>query len=694
MKIMKIINLLIISCLCILITQSSVLPVYQEKMMESNKFSSIRSVLNESLQTDSTELLPCKTMQTTLKSFNPNQLKPHKADDLPSSFSWTENDGDWTSPVKNQGNCGSCWDFAAIGLIESLINIEENHPGLDPDLSEQYVLSCLSGAGSCNGGLSQKALELIISTKEKGNFYNGVPLESCMPYQADDTFPCENKCHDWIDYLVPLTDYGSWDSYGFEEDRERIKTMIMEKGPVISDIYASEDFRSWGRRNHKKTDIYPYEKPIIWSNHVVIIVGWKDDLQLTNGGYWICKNSWGKSWGNNGFFNIEYNGQGIDNGYIIWADYNPYSYDWNPVSRPGGPYTADMNERITFNGSKSFDVEDAELEYEWDFGNNITKTGSKVTYHFPNRGIYTVSLTVMDTQGNKDTKKTAVFIEPWKTKDSWTYRCNRLDLHVNHDDIELLLHLTIPQMSIEISDENSTSYQVRFYGEIHDETMLLISNYSKDQELVFSKSIISGVLTISKKRFFITDIQLDVHGRLGFKNFFPSLFNFPFSAEFSIDSKEKLQLLQFPLFTGKTYDIPLTSFDVNGTISSPLFDLVYLINTIADLFGKSFLPEPINQLLPNIDIKEALDTTFGSNRLTMACLPGLTVKNETKTVEAGTFPAYAITIPSLGEFSYSHSVENIIQMTLNLSKLNTPKGFIDLSMDLELVETTYQSKHE
>jgi len=67
---------------------------------------------------------------------------------------------------------------------------------------------------------------------------------------------------------------------------------------------------------------------------VVCIVGWKDDDSIQNGGYWICKNSWGTDWGYDGFANIEYGSMNIDksrfpfDGFILWVDYNPDDYAW------------------------------------------------------------------------------------------------------------------------------------------------------------------------------------------------------------------------------------------------------------------------------------------------------------------------------------------------------------------------------
>ena len=357
---MKLNSLLIFTCILLLITPTTA-SFIQHPGTLTKRSSPVNNTFSNQL--NSNNISYCKTMQTTIKTIN-NSLPKPSIQQVPSSFSWTKNQGDWTTPAKDQGNCGSCWDFAAISIIESIINIKEQNPDLDPDLSEQYVLSCLNSAGSCRGGLPYRALQYIIETTENGNYCNGVPLEVCMPYQADDSIPCSEKSADWVEHLVPITDYGRWDSEGSNEDRQRIKTTIREKGPIVTDIYAKETFRTWGRTHHNPIDYYLYEDPIFLSNHVINIVGWHDDQTINNGGYWICKNSWGQYWGYNGFFNIEYGALGVDNGYIIWSDYNPESYNWAPVADIGGPYHGLVNETIIFTAENSFDVENQQLTYQ------------------------------------------------------------------------------------------------------------------------------------------------------------------------------------------------------------------------------------------------------------------------------------------------------------------------------------------
>ena len=75
---------------------------------------------------------------------------------FPPSWDWRNAEhngkvGDWCTPVRNQGSCGSCWAFSAIGALEAIINIREGSPYLDIDLSEQQLLSCPPDSGGCDG---------------------------------------------------------------------------------------------------------------------------------------------------------------------------------------------------------------------------------------------------------------------------------------------------------------------------------------------------------------------------------------------------------------------------------------------------------------------------------------------------------------------------------------------------------------
>jgi len=235
--------------------------------------------------------------------------------------------GDWTTPVKSQGSCGSCWDFAALGALESIINIRAHDPNLDMDLSEQYLLSCPSSSGGCSGWNAYWAYVYLYS-------HGGIIPENCFPYRANDGIPCDTKCDDWREKLLPVTGYGAIRS----PDRETLKEMIVNFGPVVAEMAVYGDFGSYTGGIYE----HPGEEPTSDINHQVVIVGYDDGQRC-----WICKNSWGSDWGENGWFRIAYGDCQIEH-YIVYANFTPVI----PVL--GGPYYGEVGEEMEFDGGKSY----------------------------------------------------------------------------------------------------------------------------------------------------------------------------------------------------------------------------------------------------------------------------------------------------------------------------------------------------
>jgi C1A family cysteine protease len=163
-------------CLCMLMIG---LPLSMMYTTNNNHTSVIANDTHESegCGCESPDLTRKQPQLIDLISENDSLLsqKPTIREDLPAYFSWRDTNGtDWTTPAKDQGNCGSCWDFAAIGALESIIQIREEYAALDLDLSEQYVLSCLHSAGSCKGGAAFSVYRLIKSNTSQGNYCNGI----------------------------------------------------------------------------------------------------------------------------------------------------------------------------------------------------------------------------------------------------------------------------------------------------------------------------------------------------------------------------------------------------------------------------------------------------------------------------------------------------------------------------------------
>ena len=216
---------------------------------------------------------------------------------LPSHLDWRDNNGDWVTAVKNQSACGSCWDFSATAQVETWWQIYNADPDSNIDLSEQFVLSC-SGAGSCDGGGVEAAL----------TFYqqNGVPLESCMPYQVDDGVPCSDACLDWQQQAVSIP---GWGYVTLEESIvDNIKQAVL-RHPVSVSYTVYEDFRAY------TGGVYEHVLGVSVGGHAVLIVGWDDANEC-----WIVKNSWGPNWGENGYFRIKWGDSGM-------GAYVPFIYD-------------------------------------------------------------------------------------------------------------------------------------------------------------------------------------------------------------------------------------------------------------------------------------------------------------------------------------------------------------------------------
>ncbi len=330
--------------------------------------------------------------------------KPVVTGTLPSSFSWMNYNGhDWTTPARDQGYCGSCWAFGAVSALESRINIAWNTSDLDIDLSEQYILSCLSAAGSCGGGNSYAAYKYIQSTSAAGNYCNGIITESCLPYQADDSVPCSEKSPDWKTKLIPIAGYGSWVPH-YPDDINAIKSQIVNEGPVVTYFYATNDFMYWGDSHHSPTDYYHYVAHESL-NHAVAIVGYKDDQSIGHGGYWIVKNSWGTGWGYNGFFNIEYGSLNIDNSQITWVKYNAtpiVAFTATPVNPGIGVPLHFIDASTPLLGHIT--------SWSWNFGDSNTSQDQNPTHSYTAVGTYPVTLNVTDSTGHTGSITQNVYI--------------------------------------------------------------------------------------------------------------------------------------------------------------------------------------------------------------------------------------------------------------------------------------------
>jgi len=218
-----------------------------------------------------------------------DELPPPLLTNTQPLFDWRALNG--VTPIKDQGNCGSCWDFAGTAAFESAYLIAEH---IVPDFSEQAVLSCNADGNDCNGGQCDNVFNFFIN--------RGAVDESCMPYQADDTVPCTMDECDIIAYLQSYSPVPN--------NVDAIKNSLT-MGPVTTYFCVFDDFNGYSDGCYEHD--FNYGDPL---NHAVLIVGW-DDNMCDGEGAWIVKNSWNENWGDDGFFYMKYNSSGIGNGVFM-----------------------------------------------------------------------------------------------------------------------------------------------------------------------------------------------------------------------------------------------------------------------------------------------------------------------------------------------------------------------------------------
>jgi C1A family cysteine protease len=186
-----------------------------------------------------------------------------------------------STPVKNQGSCGSCWAFTAIGVYETMISIKTKKKAVP--LSEQEYTSCVQGG--CNGGWMTNAWQYSIT---KG----GAAFASDWKYTSGTT----GQGGDCNKTLTRRSRKPLNNSWFYPRTVEEIKTYLGTKGPLAVAVSVSGNFGSY------KTGIYNGDcQDAI--NHGVIMTGWGVD-STTGGEYWILRNSWGTWWGDKGFMKI------------------------------------------------------------------------------------------------------------------------------------------------------------------------------------------------------------------------------------------------------------------------------------------------------------------------------------------------------------------------------------------------------
>ena len=215
---------------------------------------------------------------------NTQPIRVQISNEAPEAFDWR--DKGVVSAVKDQGSCGSCWSFATVANLEGLYALKK---GEIKTFSEQFLVDCDTEDSGCNGGLMELAFEWI---KNNGGFM----YESDYPYK-NKKGTCEQDPSKFVDMKVTgYVKLGDSTETFSPVDEEEMKEFLYQTGPLAVALNANTlQFYTGG-----------IVDPLSWLcstsgiNHAVTVVGYGKDSK----DYWIVKNSWGKNWGESGYFRI------------------------------------------------------------------------------------------------------------------------------------------------------------------------------------------------------------------------------------------------------------------------------------------------------------------------------------------------------------------------------------------------------
>ncbi|XP_017309833.1 tubulointerstitial nephritis antigen-like [Ictalurus punctatus] len=252
-----------------------------------------------------------------IMSMNEIQMNMDNNEHLPSYFNAAEK---WPGKIHeplDQGNCAASWAFSTAAVASDRISIQSMGT-MTPQLSPQNLISCdTRNQGGCAGGRIDGAWWYLRR--------RGVVTEECYPFNPPQQTPAEvsrcmmqsrsvgrgkrqatARCPNTHNYNNEI--YQSTPPYRLSSNEKEIMKEIMDNGPVQAILEVHEDFFVYksGIYRHIDVNVHKAAQYRKHGTHSVRIIGWGEERDY-NGEthkYWIAANSWGKNWGEDGYFRI------------------------------------------------------------------------------------------------------------------------------------------------------------------------------------------------------------------------------------------------------------------------------------------------------------------------------------------------------------------------------------------------------
>jgi C1A family cysteine protease len=208
------------------------------------------------------------------------EIESLSVQDIPKSVDWRTKGA--VTPIKDQGQCGSCWAFSSTGSMESAHFIKTGNTVI---LSEEQLVECSWLDMGCNGGNPMFAFE----------FAESHPLETEADYPY--TAPKVNSCsEDKAKEVVKVTDW----HYVLPLSSDQLKANVA-RTPVSVSLRADHPVF------HQYTGgIITQDCGTVPTDHAVLVVGYGADE--TGLEYYIVKNSWGEAYGEKGYVRVAITG--------------------------------------------------------------------------------------------------------------------------------------------------------------------------------------------------------------------------------------------------------------------------------------------------------------------------------------------------------------------------------------------------